>query len=423
MTVFWIVAVLLIAAALLFMLPPLLQASQKKEDVQRTSVNVAIHNDKLAELEDDLSAGVLTQEQYNKAREDLDRGLLDDVKYDDDDKVMPESSSWGKVAAIIIGIALPVASILVYNQTGGGLAAISPDDAAAVNVSAEGHEGPIEDMIVSLQQRLASNPNDVEGWVMLGRSYYFQKRHLEASKAYGKAVELAGETNPDLLADLADTLAVANDRSMAGRPYELVKKALTLQPFHQKSLWLAGTGAYQEQDFPAALGYWEKLLQIFPPGSESAQQIERNIGEVKSLMTSRGIAFTSTTSAPPQASGTTASPGASSVSGVVNLAPIFAANASPTDTVFIFARAATGPRMPLAILRKQVKDLPVTFVLDDSLAMNPAMKLSNFTDVVVGARVSKSGNAMPQSGDFEGKSSVISVGTTEIPILINSVVP
>ncbi len=436
MTVFWIVAVLLLVAGLLFLLPPLLYAGKRQEDVKRDKINIAIHKDKIAELDEDLKNGVLTDEQFDSARKELDRSLLEDVKEPDD----PHSQqvSKGSTTAIVIGLGIPLAAVLIYNEIGGGLAAISPNDPSVV-ASSEGHEGSIDDVILGLQQRLASNPSDVEGWIMLGRTYYFQKRHLEASKAYGEAIKLSGENNPDLLADFADTLAVANNRQMAGRPYELVKKALTLQPFHQKSLWLAGTGAYQAEDFPAALAYWEKLVSLFPPESDSAQQIQRNIGEVKELMVLRGMSVPSPTAsggsaatpsekssavlstALPTAPGAAA--GASSVSGVVTIAPVFASSAAPTDTVFIFARAATGPRMPLAILKKQVKDLPITFVLDDSSSMNPAFKLSKFKDVIVGARISKSGNATPQSGDFEGKSPVISVGTTEIPLLINSVRP
>jgi len=430
MTVFWIVAALLLVAALLFMLPPLLLPGKRHEDdVRRDKINIAIHNDKVAELDADLRNGVLTDEQFDSARKELDRNLLEDVK--DHEESSSGTAAKSSTVAIILGIGIPVMAVLMYNQLGAGLAGISPND-PSVKVSAEGHEEPIENMIIGLKQRLASNPQDVEGWVMLGRSYYFQKRHLEASKAYGEAVKLSGENNPDLLADLADTLAVANNRTMAGRPYELVQKALSLQPFHQKSLWLAGTGAYQAEDFPSALSYWEKLIAIFPPESDSAQQIQRNIGEVKELMASRGIPIpessvaavsNSASAAAAPVALSTALPGANSVSGVVSIASVFASSAAPTDTVFIFARAATGPRMPLAILRKQVKDLPITFVLDDSLSMNPAFKLSKFKDIIVGARVSKSGNAMPQSGDFEGKSPVISVGTTEIPLLINTVRP
>ena len=421
MTVFWIVVVLLVLASLLFLLPPLLLDAKIEDAVKRKSVNIAIRNDKLAELKTDLNSAVITEEQYEAACKDLDRSLLQDVAGDEDEVVTVESSN-SKMAAVVLGICLPMASIIMYNQIGGGIAVFNPQD-TSLGVSAEGHEGTIEGMISGLQQRLEANPADIEGWVMLGRSYYFQKRHKEASDAYEKALQLSGENNPDLMADLADTLAVANNRSMLGRPTELVKKALSLKPYHQKALWLSGTAAYQAGDFGSALGHWQKLLTIFPPGSEQATQVENIIEDAKQQMASRGMAVPAQQAAAAPATGSTGISGGAKVSGTVTLSAAFKAKAAPTDTVFIFARAASGPRMPLAILRKQVKDLPVNFTLDDSMAMNPAMKLSNFPDVVVGARISKSGNAMPSSGDIMGQSPVVSLGTTEIPLEINSVVP
>lgn len=427
MTVFWIVAVFFVIAALIFLIPPLIKGKKEQEVVERNKLNLAIYKDKLAEIEDDLRNGVLNQDQYDKARQELERSLLEDVTPNTDSEgVEPKTHpTAGLVSAAIIAIGLPVLAVALYQHLGGGAAAFNPDQAVPA-VDAEGHKGTIEKMITQLKQRLNSNPDDVDGWVMLGRSYYFLKRHREASEAYAKAVSLIGETNPDLLADYADTLAVANGKNMLGKPYELVKKALTLQPFHEKSLWLAGTAAYQEQDYSSAFSYWGKLLQVFPPNSDGAQQIQRNLEELKSLMTAQGtpipeIAATLPTSTVAN-SGNVAATG-KSVSGTVKISAALKSKASPDDTVFIFARAASGPRMPLAILRKQVKDLPITFELNDSMAMNPAMKLSNFPEVVVGARISKSGNAMPQSGDLEGKSPVVSVGTTEIPIEIDQTVP
>lgn len=430
MILFWIVAVALIAAALLLLLPVLFNKNGTAETVERRQVNITVHRDKLAELERDLASGVLNQDQYDAAKKEIELALLEDLGDDDADvgEVLdePRQRIYARIGMVAVAVIVPVLSLAMYGALGGGSAAFAPDQAVP-QVAAEGHEGPLEGMVAGLLQRLEKDPNDAEGWLMLGRSYYFLKQHGKAAEALGKAVGILGEDNPDLLADYADTLAVANNRSMAGKPYELVKKALSLQPFHEKSLWLAGTGAYQQGDFQSAYQYWEKLLQIFPPGSENATQIQRNLGELKTLMAQQGIAV-------PESSGeavavasapAVAATGLSgnSVSGTVKLVPALAAGAAPEDTLFVFARAASGPRMPLAILRKQVKDLPVEFTLDDSLAMNPAMKLSNFPEVVVGARISKSGNAMPQSGDLQGLSEVVSVGTTEIPVLINTVVP
>lgn len=424
MTVFWIVAVCLIIAALLFLLPPLLTRSHAQREVVRDTLNIEIAKDKIAELDADLRTGVLSQDQYDRARQELERSLLEDVGGSTAQAVPATSANASLISAVLVGIAIPAITVSLYQHLGGGFAAIHPEMAQPA-VNTEAHQGTIEAMVVQLKDRLAKNPDDAEGWSMLGRSYYFLKRYNDAAQAYGKVVEIIGETEPDVLADYADTVAMASGRSMKGKPYELVKKALSLQPFHEKSLWLAGTAAYEEKDYTNALGYFEKLMQVFPPGSENYEQMKRNIGEIQTLMAQNGMKV------PPSAANTAAptsttpgAAGAAKITGTVKLNPALTAKAAPTDTVFIFARAAQGPRMPLAIVRKQVKDLPISYTLDDSLAMNPAMKLSNFQQVVVGARISKSGNAMPQSGDLQGQSETIALGGSKpVDVVINSVTP
>lgn len=427
MTVFWIVAVCLLIAALLFLLPPLLTrgTGAARREVIRDTLNVEIAKDKIAELDADLRTGVLSQDQYDRARQELERSLLEDVG--PAPTAPAASANASLISALLVGIAIPAITVALYQHLGGGFAAIHPELAQPA-VNTEAHQGTIENMVVQLKERLAKNPADAEGWSMLGRSYYFLKRYNEAAQSYGKVVEIIGETEPDVLADYADTVAMASGRSMKGKPYELVKKALSLQPFHEKSLWLAGSAAYEEKDYPNALGYFEKLMQVFPPGSENSEQMKRNIGEIQELMAQNGMKVppsAATAAAPARATATAAAgSGAAKITGTVKLNPALAANAAPTDTVFIFARAAQGPRMPLAIVRKQVKDLPIAYTLDDSLAMNPAMKLSNFQQVVVGARISKSGNAMPQSGDLQGQSETIALGGSKpVDVLINSVTP
>lgn len=426
MTVFWVVAVFLIIAALLFLLPPLLARGAGSREVGRDKLNIEITKNKLEELDADLRNGILSQDQFDRAHQELEQGLLEDVVR------APAEQAAGKgatgrssvVTAGILGLVVPLAAVMLYQHLGGGLAAFDPALAERA-VKAEGHQGTIEAMVGQLKDRLAKNPQDAEGWSMLGRSFYFLKKYPDAAQAYSKAVEFSGGTDPGLLADYADTIAMANGRSMQGKPYELVKQALTLEPFHEKSLWLAGTAAYEAKEYPAALGYWEKLMQVFPPGSENNEQMKRNIAEIQELMVASGMKV------PPSGGATAAAApapkvaaGAAKITGTAKLIASLAANAAPTDTVFIFARAAQGPRMPLAIVRKQVKDLPVSFTLDDSMAMNPAMKLSNFQQVVVGARISKSGNAMPQSGDLQGQSDVITLGASKpVDVIINSVTP
>jgi hypothetical protein len=261
---------------------------------------------------------------------------------------------------------------------------------------------------------------------MLARSYYFLKNYQAASETFARAVSMTQQSDPNLLADYADALAMAQGRNMQGQPYEMVKRALEIQPFHEKSLWLAGTAAYQAKDYSAALQYWQNLAQLFPEGSDSHNQMLRNIAEVQQLMgqdvdpqiVAKLQAQQQGQQQTQQQGGQTGAGGAS-ISGEVTLDPTLRARVSAGDTVFIFARAANGPRMPLAILKHQANELPIRFTLDDSSAMNPSMKLSNFQDVVVSARISKTGNAMPQPGDLEGTTEVIKVGTQGLKLVIN----
>lgn len=279
-----------------------------------------------------------------------------------------------------------------------------------------GADGPItaeqiETMINRLAARLKDQPDDVEGWAMLGRSLMVLGRHDQAVPALQKAVALRGD-DAALLTEYADALAVVNGRSLDGEPSRLVAKALQIDPNNLKALMLAGVHAFQRQDAALALKHWEKIVQL-EPGSELATQLQSGIDKARAMAGGR---------APAASSPTAAAATGMSLSGTVTLAPALAAKARPEDTVFVFARAAEGPRMPLAILRKQVKDLPLNFTLDDSMAMSPAAKLSSTPRVVVGARISASGNATPQTGDLQGFSAPVAPGATGLAIQIADVI-
>jgi cytochrome c-type biogenesis protein CcmH len=253
--------------------------------------------------------------------------------------------------------------------------------------------------------RLKEHPEDAEGWMMLGRSYAVLGRSKEASDAYAAA---AARTPKDaqLLADYADALAMAQGRRLEGEPEKLIARALAADPENVKANLLAGTVAFNRGDYATATGHWQRILARVPPESEVAQQLQAAIADA------RGQTAGASNRAPATAAGR--------VRGVVKLAPALAAKASPGDTVFIFARAAQGQRMPLAIVRKQVRDLPFEFTLDDSTAMSPAMKLSGQQRVVIGARVSKSGNATPQPGDLEGSTPPVAVGAERVNLVIDT---
>jgi cytochrome c-type biogenesis protein CcmH len=305
----------------------------------------------------------------------------------------------------------------------------------------------IAGLVDKLKARLKEKPDDAEGWAMLGRSYAVLGRTQEAVPAYAKAVELVGD-NAGLLADYADVLALANNRSLDGEPMKMVERALKADPKQLKALSLAGTHAFDKKDYAGAVKYWEQLIKAAPGNPDAPRdpsfldQVQTSIDEARQLggmppSPNKGKSFAQAAPAAPAApmmGGAAAAGGGDGnaaaaapnpnafVSGKVTLAAAVAAKASPEDTVFIFARAAEGPRMPLAILRKQVKDLPIEFKLDDAMAMQPAMRLSAFPKVVVGARVSKKGDAVPQPGDLQGASEPVAVGSSGLKIEISQVV-
>lgn len=285
--------------------------------------------------------------------------------------------------------------------------------AAAPGGGAEITFEQIEAMTQKLADRLKQEPNDVEGWTMLGRSYAVLGRHPDAVPAFKQALALKPD-DPNLLTDYADALAVVNGRNLEGEPGKLIARALEIDPNHLKALSLAGTAAFLRKDFAGALRHWEKLAQV-APDSDWLRQIQRGIDEA------RRQAGLPTPAAQAQAPGA-ASNAAPSVSGTVTLAKQLAGKAQPDDTVFVFARAAEGSRVPLAILRKHVKDLPLKFTLDDSMAMSPAAKLSGSSKVIIGARVSKSGGALAQPGDLQGLSAPVDVGSTGLALEIGQVV-
>jgi cytochrome c-type biogenesis protein CcmH len=281
-------------------------------------------------------------------------------------------------------------------------------------------------MVERLAQRMKDQPQDAEGWAMLARSYTVLVRHADALPAYEKAVALRGD-DAQLLADYADSLAVKNGRSLAGEPMKWVNKALQLEPRNLKALALAGTEAFVRKDYPAAVKHWEQVAQFAPPDSNYAQQIKGGLEEARQLagMPAKATANPATVTTP-AAPGAPAKPqlaGAATVSGAVSIAAALATKAGPEDTVFVFARKANGERMPLAVLRKKVRDLPFEFTLDDSMAMSPAAKLSDAKDVVISARISKTGEALPSSGDLSGQLGPVAVGSKGVKLEIKDTLP
>jgi cytochrome c-type biogenesis protein CcmH len=275
-------------------------------------------------------------------------------------------------------------------------------------------------MVERLAARLKEKPDDAVGQAMLGRSYLVLGRFDEAVAAYERALKIEPQ-QASLIVDYAEAVAMKNGRTLEGEPMKLIERALQIDPANLKGLSLAGAAAYNRGDFAGAVARWERVVAIGPaddPLVQNARESAVQAREVGKLPAALGGAPAAAAPAPATAAAPPAAAADAAVSGTVSLASALGAAAAPDDTVFIFARAAEGPRMPLAILRKQVKDLPFDFRLDDSLAMSPATRLSTAQRVVVGARISKSGQAMPQPGDLEGLSAPVGVGASGLKIEI-----
>ena len=300
-------------------------------------------------------------------------------------------------------------------QQGAGTAASHPTDAEQ-----------IAGMVDRLQLRLREQPQDPEGWAMLARSYTVLGRHADALGAYEKAIALRGD-DAQLYADYADSLAVKNNRNISGEPMKMVEKALKIDPQNVKALALAGTDAFTRADYALAARHWEKAAQHAPPDSDYAKQIQASLAQARELSGAPkteppDAGARTTVAAGPAPTPPVKADAGLSVRGTVSLSAALTGQAAPSDTVFVFARPEQGERMPLAILRKQVKDLPFEFVLDDSLAMSPAAKISGAQSVVLTARISKSGEAMPQSGDLMGQVGPVKVGDGGLKLEIREVV-
>lgn len=387
----------------------------------------------LLQLEQLHDAGTLSDDAYAHSRAGLERRIVEAVTADAPDG----AAAPARPRALLAGLAVFIVIVAAggYRLVGTPAALDAPAAAMAARTQDAGGEGAapgarhelsfeqIAALAEKLANRLKERPNDAEGWSMLARSYVVLGRYPEAVEAYKRTVALV-QDDAQLYADYADALAMASNRSLEGEPMKLVARALAIDAANLKALSLAGTHAFDNKDYANAVRYWEKAAQAAGPGSEFFQQVQSGIAEARDLATKAGIKL-----APPAAAVAGqpggAAPAAAAIGGVsgrVSLAAGLAQRAAPEDTVFVFARAAQGPRMPLAIVRRQVKDLPFDFALDDTTAMSPEMRLSRFPQVVVGARVSKSGDAMPQVGDLQGLSATVALGTTGLKIEIADVV-
>ncbi len=431
MTAFVITAAIMVVIGLAWVMPPLLRGGARAR-VDRTAVNLGILKDQLAELEAERARGAIAEEQYAATKADLQQRVLDETQAEPAAEAL-QPSRLGKMTAAFVVIAVPLIAALSYARFGDP-AAFNPLARQGADAAHQFSKEDLANMTERLAERLKKEPDNANGWSTLARSYYSMGRFADASAAFEKLVELVPD-DASLLADYADALAMTQGRKIAGKPKELIDRALKIDPLQWKALAMAGTDAFDRNDYKSAVELWERLHQSLPADAPMKQQLVGSINEARSRAGMPQMAA-ATTPAPAPATAPSRAPtkpaappvadaGAAQVrvSGTVSLSAELRARVAPEDSVIIFARAAEGPRMPLAMMRVPAKDLPKSFALDDSMAVAPDFRLSKFSEVVVVARVSKSGSPMPQKGDFEGLSKPVKLGRGDVAVTIDTELP
>ena len=447
--IFFVAALLMVLVALAFVVVPLVRTDAAAKPVSDAGSNIAIYKSQRRELDEELDRGTISESEHQEALVELSARLIDDVPEpaaSSTGGAFASSRPWWLVA--VIALAVPLGATSLYATLGtpkaieiSGLpVAGASSGATAPNApAASGQEPPMSDkqilaMVDTLAQKMQQNPGDPKGWILLARSQNALGRFTEAAAAFERAAALT-PNDGQLLADYADAAVMAQQGRFEGKPYALIKQSLKIDPNGMKALALAGTAELRMGNRAASLVHWEKLKTLVAKDSNDYREVESIIAEVTaskvdvipppplsvappSLPTSPGTSVAAAINSP-------AKPGVK-VTGKVALAADVAGKLASGDTLFVFARAKEGPRMPLAVMRVPAPTagaFPVTFELTDAMAMAPGLMLSSFAEVVIEARISKSGNAQLQAGDLSGVSGVVKPGATGITVMIGKVAP
>ncbi len=422
---FWIIAAAMALIALAILVWPLLKRTPPVSNADRDKTLV-VYRQHVVELEQDLKNGVVTDTQYQQARRELEHRLLQEINESEAVQPPPSFQFNSRAMALALAGLVPLVSVLLYLKFG-NLPAFTHPTVSTTQVRA-GTEydhrsgGGLDTLAERLKQRLQENPSDGAGWALLARSYVELERHAEGVIAFEKAATIIPD-DAQLLADYADALGVIHGRKLDGKPERLVAQALDLDPHNLKALMLAGTIAYDHKDYSRALKYWEQARTELPPDVEPEikQELTANVNEVRNLIGgSRKVVVSYEETSPTRAASAKQN---AAITGKVSVAPGLASKGSFTDTLFVFARAVEGPPMPVAIVRATKKDLPFTFRLDDSNSPMSSRKLSEAGAVEIVARLSKSGDAVPKSGDLQGTSKPVKPGADGIQVVIDTELP
>lgn len=415
-SLFWLAAAACVVVALAFVLPALMRARSGTGKAARRDVNIAVYRDQLKEMDADRANGLLSDAQYQAAKMELEARLADDA-------LAPEATpapghAGSRRLGYTLGAVLPAAAFGLYFWLGSPASLVAGADAQARDTAMAGAEHDFMQMIRRAEDKARAHPEDGEAWALLARSYAFMERWPEALKAYEKAVGLLPQ-DASVLSGFAEAQALANNRVLTGRPMELVRQALAIDPNDTKALELAAIHAYQDQNFSEAGTYFRRLHQLLPPGTPYAQEILAAQQEAERLA---GTGAAAATVLPPAGDrAASAAPGAV-IRGRIDIAPALKSKLKDTDVLFLFARPGeVGP--PVAAVRASAGQLPLEFELDDRVAMNPGNTLSRYKQVMLVARVSRSGDPMPRPGDLEGSAANVAVGASGVKIVIDRTRP
>jgi cytochrome c-type biogenesis protein CcmH len=402
---FGIFVALLIAIALCFVLIPLWLKPKIVAD-NSTDINVTLSQKKLQALEIDLAEGTVSKEQYESLKNELMLNLHRDLQKSQGRKIDEHKGRW---LAIPLAVFMPLTALALYSVEG-DLRAFEPMTEQS-QLKEKPTSADINAMVEKLAQRMKENPSDSQGWIMLARSYKVLKRYPQAIEAMRKARAILGD-QPDTLLQLADVIAMSNGGTLQGEPATLISKALEIDANNEMGLWLNGLANAEAGKFNEAIVSWQKFQTHYKPEDADFQEVQGLINQAKEAL---GQKTTSNEMPKAATSG-------KSIRVSVNLDEKFKATVNSDDTVFIYAQPANGGKMPLAVVKKQVKELPLEITLDDSMAMMPNMTLSSVANVQISARISHSGNAIAQAGEPIGTTQVSTLMDSAVSVIINDTV-
>lgn len=382
---FWLAAGLLLLVAMAFLLIPLLRGRRAQTEEDRTALNVALYQERLAELDAQHAAGTLDDAQLAAGRAEAARELLADT-----DGNAERRSRLGRAAPLVAALLLPLIGLGLYLHWG------ASDKLALAREFAQPPHS-MEEMTARLEKAVQLQPDSAEGWYFLGRTYMTQERFGDAVRAFERTAQLSGR-QPEVLGQLAQALYFANGKKMDGQPQAVADEALKQDPNEVTTLGLMGIAAFEKQDYANAARYWQRLVATLPPQDPSRDAIQGGIERARQRLAERGESL-------PEVPAVAASAGLT-LKVRVELSDAVKGQVEADDSVFVFARAVGGPPMPLAVKRLKVAELPREVTLSDADAMMPQLKLSAFPTVELVARVSRAGNAL--NGEWIGRGQPLS---------------